>query len=86
MKISVKIALSLRCNSYAAAQTDATLLTAKFNSAALKTVVKQHFAKKIWYYNGFIVVAATHDTSHHNDAGGITECSRSLSEATPPDL
>ena len=32
---------------------------------------------------GFIVVAATHDTSYQNDAGGITDCSRWLSEATP---
>jgi len=31
-----------------------------------------------------IVVAATHDTSYQNDAGGIKASSRWLSEATPP--
>ena len=31
-----------------------------------------------------IVVAATHDTSYENDAGGIKASSRWLSEATPP--
>ena len=31
----------------------------------------------------FIVVAATHDTSHQNDAGGIKASRRWLSEATP---
>ena len=30
------------------------------------------------------VVAATHDTSYQNDAGGIKASSRWLSEATPP--
>jgi len=30
------------------------------------------------------VVAATHDTSYRNDAGGIKASSRWLSEATPP--
>jgi len=33
---------------------------------------------------GFIVVAAAHDTSYQNDAGGIKASSRWLSEATPP--
>jgi hypothetical protein len=32
----------------------------------------------------YIVVAATHDTSYQNDAGGIKASSRWLSEATPP--
>ena len=31
----------------------------------------------------YIVVAATHDTSYQNDAGGIKASSRWLGEATP---
>ena len=38
----------------------------------------------VFEYKSFIVVAATHDTSYQNDAGGIKASSRWLSEATPP--